>query len=111
MNELVATIDDLEQIANNVFPDFYEVPDDGKVWDRCSRCHILPRTWKFNNGMSATCFCTPKDETNPVRVESPVSHYRRTGGKGYRGYDELRECWNKYARTGKPQNELPEGAH
>jgi len=78
-------------------------------WNKCDRCGVLPRCWKFNNGSYATCLCFGRYEEKPVRTESVLSVLNRTGLTAEYNPNNLRTQWNKYAADGVARNKLPEG--
>lgn len=90
--------------------DAYEPLEDVTGWERCPRCGEHPRVWQFDNGSHASCKCGERYRPSLARAESILSFVRRNNGSclGYPD-NELRDRWNEYARTGEPQNELPEG--
>lgn len=89
--------------------DAYERLVDPEGWSKCSTCGVHPRIWTFNNGSWATCLCFKKYDNHPVRTESVLSVYKRTGLTAEYSRDNLRLAWNKYVDTGVVQNKLPEG--
>lgn len=89
--------------------DWYEKVDPDKSWLKCGRCGVLPRTWRFDNGLYATCLCYDRYEEKPVRVESINSVYKRTGLTEEYDSDNLRRVWNLFAKDGIERNKLGEG--
>ena len=89
--------------------DAYEMLVDTDGWSKCGRCGVHPRSWRFNNGIWATCLCFRKYEEHPVRTESVLSVLKRTGLTVEYEPDTLRTQWNKFAADGVMRNKLPEG--
>lgn len=89
--------------------DWYKPLESVKGWKLCKECNEFPRVWIFDNGSHAKCCCGHKYDAAPARSESILSVLKRTGGIAEYSRDSLREAWNDFIVTGKPQNKLEEG--
>lgn len=88
---------------------WYETVNPDQTWFECGRCGVLPRYWRFNNGSYATCLCYDLYEEKPVRTESIMSVYTRTGLTAEYEPDNLRLTWNLFAKDGVERNKLETG--
>lgn len=89
--------------------DWYEKVNPEHTWLECGRCGLLPRCWRFDNGLYATCLCYDLYDEKPVRSESIMSVYTRTGLTAEYEPDNLRLTWNLFAKDGVERNKLEEG--
>lgn len=78
-------------------------------WKDCGRCLVQPRVWRFDNGLYATCLCYDLYDEKPVRCESVLSVYNRTGLTAEYCPDNLRLTWNLFAEDGVERNKLESG--
>ena len=76
--------------------DAFVPPDDGKDWDECPKCHVLPRIWVFDNGRYAKCLCSKgKYIEAEVSAEDIMTVHRRDHGDTTNyDVDALRKAWN-----------------
>lgn len=88
---------------------WYERVHPEGAWLECGRCGVLPRRWVFDNGCYATCLCYDNYDDKPVRSESIMSVYTRTGLTAEYEPDKLRLTWNLFARDGVERNTLESG--
>lgn len=88
---------------------WYDTVNPEHAWLECGRCGVLPRCWRFDNGLYATCLCYDLYEENPVRSESIMSVYTRTGLTAEYEPDNLRLTWNLFAKDGVERNKLESG--
>lgn len=89
--------------------DWYKNVNPDKEWLECTSCGVLPRLWEFNNGSYAKCLCYGRYDTPPVRNESVLSVYSRTGLTAEYCSDNLRLTWNLFAKDGVERNKLEVG--
>jgi hypothetical protein len=62
-------------------------------WLPCPKCGEVPRLWIFDNGRHAKCCCGfDPYSAAPVRVESIMSVYRRTGSTEDYDEDAIRQA-------------------
>lgn len=88
--------------------DWYEKVE-GDDWFECDICCVKPRIWCFNNGSFAKCLCYDMYDECPVRTESILSVYKRTGLTAEYKRDNLRLTWNLFAKDGVERNKLENG--
>lgn len=89
----------------------YEDPPAEETWERCPRCHSLPKIWTFDNGRSTACKCGRSECDHwSIHAESILSFVKHNHGS-CAGYDddELRKNWNRYCATGIVTFERPNG--
>lgn len=89
--------------------EWFEPVNPEHTWLECGRCGVLPRQWRFDNGLYATCLCYDTYDEKPVRSESVMSVYTRTGGGAEYEPDNLRLTWNLFANDGVERNTLESG--
>lgn len=99
----------LESVWSFRVGDWYDKVKPTQVWLECARCGVIPRCWRFDNGMYATCLCYDMYDDKPVRCESIMSVYTRTGSTEEYEPDNLRLTWNLFAKDGVERNKLENG--
>lgn len=88
---------------------WYEKVNVDHEWIDCTRCGVKPRLWVFNNGSWAKCLCYDMYDAPPVRTESVLSVYTRTGLTAEYEPDNLRLTWNLFAKDSVDRNKLESG--
>lgn len=101
--------DQLESVWSLRVGDWYQKVNPDHTWLECGRCGILPRQWRFDNGLYATCLCYQRYDEKPARSESIMSVHKRTGLTAEYEPDNLRLVWNAFAKDGVERNKLGEG--
>ncbi len=72
-------------------------------WSKCPNCGLIPKIWRFDNGVSTACGCGKNAYDHfSIYAESVMSWNKRHDGNmlDYNS-DELKDNWNHWCKTGE----------